>query len=362
MLKYDFHNYPTEQMTEHNPEDRPRKRTRSILKPLIYGLIAVIIFSAIGVSLYLRQMHPAPEAPLQPKDPATSQSDLQGGADRPTSPGQQPGESGGGSSGSPLQSGKSSEMSPGSPSLPADSGTSRQSGAASQEEESLDSSSPESPTGTKRQSTATIDKQHLIEELNTFYSHLDQQSYMQAFGLKEPSKVHFSRLLQKLIDNPPVVTRETDDLLTLLKNTAHFFRILDQENITILKGILDREKKSFEQILKTFYTLSYYPEVLEKEYALNIQPDALHDYAGFFLNTIGGRLYLFRRDSASRMTISYYAILVIDRANSEGSSRHGIDLRPAIDSLIEEIENTGKNLKFKEDYLDTLYDLKEKYN
>ncbi len=203
--------------------------------------------------------------------------------------------------------------------------------------------------------------QHAVDELIAFYSHLDQQPYMQDFHLKEPSKKHFSKLLQALIDNPPSVTRETDDYFTLLKNTAHFYRILGKDNILILKGILDREKDSFENILKTFYTLTDHPEYLKKEFSLTIPKDNLYDYAGFFLNTIGGRLYLFRRDSASRMTISYYAVLIIDKANRQGNSRLGIDLRPAIDSLIEEIENTGNNLKFKEEYLDTLYDLKENY-
>ena len=203
--------------------------------------------------------------------------------------------------------------------------------------------------------------QKLVDDLNAFYTRLDQQPYMQDFHLKDPSKKHFSKLLQILIDNPPAITRETDDYFTLLKNTAHFFRILGKENISILKGILDREKDSFENILKTFYTLTEHPDYLRKEFSLTIPKDNLYDYAGFFLNTIGGRLYLFRRDSVSRMTISYYAVLIIDKANQEGNSRLGIDLRPAIDSLIEEIENAGNNLKHKEEYLDTLYDLKENY-
>lgn len=203
--------------------------------------------------------------------------------------------------------------------------------------------------------------QHLADDLNAFYAHLDQQPYMREFHLKEPSKKHFSKLLQILIDHPPAITRETDDYFTLLKNTAHFFRILGKENIIVLKGILDREKDSFENILKTFYTLTDHPEYLKKEFSLVIPKENLYDYAGFFLNTIGGRLYLFRRDSASRMTISYYAVLIIDKANRQGNSRLGIDLRPAIDSLIEEIENAGNNLKLKEEYLDTLYDLKENY-
>lgn len=47
----------------------------------------------------------------------------------------------------------------------------------------------------------------LVDELNDFYTHLDQQPYMKDFHLKEPSKKHFSKLLQILIDNPPSVTR-----------------------------------------------------------------------------------------------------------------------------------------------------------
>jgi len=202
----------------------------------------------------------------------------------------------------------------------------------------------------------------LISDLNNFYEHLDQQSYMKNFNLNTSSKVHFSRLLQRLTNAPPVVANETNDLFTILKNTAHFFRILGKENIIILKGILDREKTSFEDILKTFYALTDYPESLENEYELTLSEDVLYDYAGFFLNTMGGRLYLFRRDSASRMTVSFYAIQIVDRAIKEGNNRHGIDLLPAIDFLIDEMESTGKRLLLKEDYLDTLYNLKEMYN
>lgn len=217
------------------------------------------------------------------------------------------------------------------------------------------------PTNRTDQQISGDPQQKLVDELTGFYYHLDKQPYMQDFHLKEPSKIHFSKLLQILIDNPPASTRETDDYFILLKNTAHFFRILGKDNMLVLKGILDREKDSFERILKIFYTLTEHPEYLKKDFSLTIPQDNLLDYAGFFLNTIGGRLYLFRRDSASRMTVSYYAILILDKANRQGNNRLGIDLRPSINSLIEEMENAGNNLKFKEEYLDTLYDLKENY-
>ena len=211
-------------------------------------------------------------------------------------------------------------------------------------------------------SPAEKETDRLVLQLNTFYDHLDSQPYMKDFNLNQQSKTHFSRLLQDLLKAPPVVTNETGDLFTILKNTAHFFRILGKENIIVLKGILDREKPSFENTLKTFYTLTDYPEILKKEYSLTITDDALYDYACFFLNTMGGRLYLFRRDSISRMTVSFYAIQIVDKAIKKGNNRHGIALLPAIDFLINEMENSGNHLLLKEEYLDTLYDMKVAYN
>ncbi len=57
-----------------------------------------------------------------------------------------------------------------------------------------------------------------------------------------------------------------------------------------------------------------------------------------------------------------YSIITIDRANRDGYGGHGIDLRTAILSLTDEIENGGNRLQLKEKYLDRLYDLQEKYN
>ncbi len=202
----------------------------------------------------------------------------------------------------------------------------------------------------------------LIVKMNMFYTHLDQQPYIKDSELKEPSKVYFSKLLQKLADNPPVVVRETDNLVTLLHNTAHFFRILGKKNILLIKKIMAAESGSFEQNARVFYKLTGQPESLKKEYALTIPSSIMTDYAAFFLNTMGGRLYLFRRDSTTRMVVTFYAIMTIDRANIAGNSGHGIDLRPAISALTEEMENGGRRLQLKEQYLDVLYDLQEKYN
>jgi hypothetical protein len=194
-----------------------------------------------------------------------------------------------------------------------------------------------------------------------FYSHLDQQEYLRTFHFDAPSEIYFSRLIQKMLDTPPVVSGETNDLYTVLQNTAHFFRIVGRENMLALKAIISNEQKSYEGIMADFYSISRQPDHLRESFSIALNEDALYDYAGFFLTTMGGRLYLFRRDSSLRMIVNYYAILVVDEAVQTRRNRHGIDIRPVIDNLIGEIENSGNQLQLKEQYLDNLYDLKEKY-
>jgi hypothetical protein len=88
--------------------------------------------------------------------------------------------------------------------------------------------------------------------------------------------------------------------------------------------------------------------------------DRLYDYAGYFLNTLGGRSYLLRRESKMRMLVSYYAILLVDRANDGKFNRYGIDVRPYIDYLFYDISNQ-KGLTYRERYLTRLTALRNKY-
>ncbi len=203
--------------------------------------------------------------------------------------------------------------------------------------------------------------QDKADTVDSFFQLLDTREYIQAFDLGEKSNVYFPSLIQRLVDNPPIVTGETNDLFTILQNTAHFFRIIGKKNILILKGILDREKATFEQTLADFYELTQQSGCLQERFNLNVPSDSLYLYSGFFLNTMGGRLYLFRRDSMSRMVVNFYAIVTVENANRQGRNQYGIDIKSAIDSLIEEIESSKIDLKMREYYLDTLYDLKEKY-
>ena len=199
------------------------------------------------------------------------------------------------------------------------------------------------------------------EQLRTFFAHLDQQGYPARHGIKEKSEAHFIKVAQKLFANPPVVVRETDDLFTVLKNSAHFYRVLGKNDLFLLKDILGQEADSLEGVMAQFYRWSELaPRCKEQTVALQLPLNGLYEYAGFFLNTLGGQSYLFRRESRVRMLVKYYAVLIIDRANDQGLNRYGLDIREPLRSTIEEMQ-VSQNLTGRDAYLDTLLALQVKY-
>ena len=201
----------------------------------------------------------------------------------------------------------------------------------------------------------------LADRLHSFFTQLDQKEYIREFQLGAPAQDYFIALATKLLNNPPVVSRESDDLYTILKNMAHFFRVIGGKNILVIKGILDRERETIEDVAADVFSWTTGgKECSEEAFSFHAPLDKLYEYAGFFLNSMGGRSYLFRRDSRSRLLINYYAILLVDRANTEGINRHGIDIKPMLPATIGEIESSNQ-LIYKEKYLDRLYELVEKY-
>ena len=218
------------------------------------------------------------------------------------------------------------------------------------------------PVATPVPALTTIDPcQEATEKLQAFFNYLDQQEYVADYTLKEKSTEHFALIAKKLFANPPVVNRETDDLFTILTNSAHFYRILGKKNLLLIKDILNHEADNLETIMADFYNWSTTePDCDNQSFALHLPLNSLYEYAGFFLNTLGGQSYLFRRESKTRMLVKYYAVLVIDQANEKGLNRHGIDIRTPLRSTIGEME-VSQNLAQREAYLEKLLIMQAKY-
>ena len=193
-----------------------------------------------------------------------------------------------------------------------------------------------------------------------FFTSLDNQDYIAAYQLTGGASLHFKKLTKKLFTNPPIITRETDNLFTILQNTSHFYRLLGPKNISLAKEILARNKENVESIFADFYLWSTLDTCTSSEFSIHLPLKGLYEYACFFLNTLGGQSYLFRREPSIRLLVTYYSILVLDRANTAELNKYGLDIRQPIESLLKEID-ASRELDNKKEYLVTLLTLKDKY-
>lgn len=201
----------------------------------------------------------------------------------------------------------------------------------------------------------------LDAEIQKFFRYLDSQQYIASYNLKDGSQVHFTQLTDKLLANPPIVVRETDSLFTILTNTAHFYRVLGKDNVLLLRDIIIREADTLESTFALFDQWSKTGnQCQDVRTDIRLPLPKLYEYAGFFLNTLGGQAYLFRRNSHIRLLIKYYCVMVLDRANAEIVNRHGIDITLPLESLVNEIE-ISETMTYKAQYLRTLRELQNKY-
>lgn len=203
----------------------------------------------------------------------------------------------------------------------------------------------------------------LQEKLKSFCRYLDGQDYVAAYGFPEGVCRHFQGVLPRLMKSPPVVVRETDDLLRVLQNNAHFFRVLGKRNTLLLRDILLHDGDMMEPVFALLYQSLELGESCRKAGAdtrFSFPLRGVYDYAVYFLNTLGGRSYLMRRDSRVRMLTQYYSILILDRANGKNLNQWGMDIRYPLKALIADIRGSA-NLEKRTEYLRTLNALQKKY-
>ncbi len=202
----------------------------------------------------------------------------------------------------------------------------------------------------------------LSRRIKEFFAQLDQRDYIKQRKLPADSHDYFAGLIDRLLADPPMVAGETSSLLAILNNTAHFYQVLRKDDVLLVKDILLREGGSLESTMELFHRWSLAaPDCPDQGIKVKLPLAGLYEYAGFFLNTLGGRSYLFRRESRVRLLVKYYSIMILDQANDQTLNRHGLDIRPSLNSLREEMK-TATTLNGREHYLAVLAELQEKYS
>lgn len=177
----------------------------------------------------------------------------------------------------------------------------------------------------------------LEQDVRDFFRYLDGQTYVQeAIGDTEAWTV-FTRALAKLSEQPPLPAGEGLDPALLAKNIYHLYRTLDDGEILFARKVIRHEADTLELNLDVFYRWLTLGDRCPDPDGVRPSQEVLYRYAGFFMNTIGGRAYLFRRPSRLRLLVSYYAILILHRADREGRNRYGIDVAPMVEQVKEDM-------------------------
>ncbi|MGD8972291.1 MAG: hypothetical protein PVJ56_03255 [Desulfobacterales bacterium] len=224
-----------------------------------------------------------------------------------------------------------------------------------EEEEGEDQKKSEDADGLKQTDASDIERQ-----IKSFFTYLDNQPYVQAYELKGGSYLQYQIAVEKLTVNPPIITGEMDSLYNMVRNVAHFYRSLGKKRVLLTKQVLNHESEVIESVMKTFYLWF----ILDAKGAATIKGrpslDVLYVYSGYLLNTLGGRSYLLRRDPKVRILTTYYCVLILDKANDANLNSMGIDIRPYINSSLNEIKNQI-GLVHQAEYVAKLDELRRKY-
>lgn len=206
----------------------------------------------------------------------------------------------------------------------------------------------------------TVDCTKVTAQVAAFYQYLDSKAYLIWPGINMRAEALFEEITQQLSVNPPINVGEMEELYSLVRNVTHFYRVLGKDRIELIKVILSSESQIVEPAMAVMFT--WFTACGDKTRNGQSQPslNSLYQYACFFLNTLGGRSYLLRRESKLRVLVNYYALLTLDMANEAKLNAYGLDIRPYLDYLFYDLSNQ-KGLMYRQRYLTRLTALQDKY-
>ena len=202
--------------------------------------------------------------------------------------------------------------------------------------------------------------QKMKRELMEFFAYLDKEPYVRELEIGEDTFTRFKKIIYVLSLHPPLPAGEGINYDRIIENIYHFYRVLTLKDLRLIKLIARNEADSMEITLALFYRWLMSGDQCNRDNGLPPSWDTIYRYAGFLVNSIGGRSYLFRRDTRLRLLLSYYCLLIIHEADKKKMNSFGIDITPFLEPLAEEIEHY-QLLYFRKEYAGKLIDIKSYY-
>jgi hypothetical protein len=212
-----------------------------------------------------------------------------------------------------------------------------------------------------RPTTAVEDEcERMEKEVKEFVAYLDGKDYVKELKIGEDMFTHFKKVVHVLSENPPTPAGEGLKQDTMIGNIFHFYRVLGFRDLTLILRILRNEADTLELNLASLYQWLMSADKCDQKDGLPPSLDIVYRYAGFLVNSIGGRSYLFRRETRLRLLVNYYCLLIIHEADKRKMNNFGIDITPFLEPLAEEIEHY-QFLYYRKEYAGKLVDLKNYY-
>jgi len=197
-------------------------------------------------------------------------------------------------------------------------------------------------------------------DVREYFKYLDKKNYIQHLEAGIDTYDEFRKLLRKLSSRPPIPAGEGVDANIISMNIFHFFRLLNRKELRFVREIMRNEADTLEMNLELFYRWLMLGDRCPDPEEIRPSLDVLYPYAGFFMNSIGGRAYLFRRPLGLRLLIRYYCLLIIHEADKRGKNSYGIDMFPEIAPLAQEM-GLYPDFHFQDEYLLQLTRLQNYY-
>jgi hypothetical protein len=200
----------------------------------------------------------------------------------------------------------------------------------------------------------------LEEALRNFCSYLDDTEILRSQETHRDSWALLREIVTTLEMTLPSVSGEAYRPSIIIDNSFYFFRLLRKERLNIVRDVLQYEADLAEPLIGILHYWMLGGRKCDAVPSSESNLQTMYKYAAFFLNTLGGHSYLFRRDSKIRALTTYYANLVIHEANSQGLNEVGLDLRFFLPLAFDEIQSLT-DLLYREEYLETLSNLQLHY-
>ena len=193
-----------------------------------------------------------------------------------------------------------------------------------------------------------------------FFGYLNTEKYIKRLDLKTDTYTYFREIIKRLAERPPVPAGEGLAPTIMLKNIFFFSRALDRKDLRLFKEVVKKERDTLEINLEMFYRWVMLGKLCPNPEQVRLPFEVMYRYAGFFLNTTGGRAYLFRRSLPLRLLLTYYSVLIVHQADRLGRNSYGINIFPYIQPLKDEI-SLYPDFEFQDQYVSTLTRIEDYY-